>query len=154
MAQEDHDAAEVYEAEEVLGLVLPAQGQSAPTLQPREEPLDLPSALVTTQRSPVLLAVALGPALALGSDELDAALFLKPTAQGTAIPCLVPDQPRREFVDESNVESSLGEHTVESGSAFNKDSEWKTIAVCHCHELGRLAGAAFPDAGPPFFAGM
>ena len=141
------------EGEEVFGLVFPASGETTPTFEPGEEAFDLPTAFVSAQRPSVLFAVALPIATPLWSNELNAALLGKPTAESAAVPRFVGNQSRRQFFHESSVESSLGEHTVVSVSSFNKDSEWKTMAVCNCHDLCRLAGTAFPNAGPPFFAG-
>ena len=138
------------EAEEVLGLSFPPSCQAAPALEPGEKALNLPSPLVAAELATILLT----PAVALlGRDEVDAAFLEETSLEFAAIPRLVCNQSRRQFLHESSIESSLGEHTVESVSWGNMDSEWKTIAVCHCHEFRRPAGAALPDAGPPFFAG-
>ncbi len=150
--QQDH-AAEVEQAEKVLGLEVPTSSKTAPALEPGEEPLDLPAAFVAAERAAILLAAAGVLAAALGCDELDAALFCEAELKRCTVPRLVANQSRRQVVHESSVESSLGEHTVESGSICNSDSEWKTMAVCNRHDLCRLAGAAAADAGPPFFAG-
>jgi len=150
--QQQH-APQMKQAEEVLSLVLPSGRESAPTLEPCEESLDFPPPLVAAQLSAILGTVALRAADPLGSDEVDAALFCETAAQSTSIPRLVCNQSRRQLSYESRVESSLGEHTVESVSSINMDSERKTMAVCNCHDLGCLAGTAPSDAGPPFFAG-
>jgi len=140
----------VDEAEEVLGLSFPSSRQAAPALEPGEEPLNLPSPPVAAKLASILLALAVA---LLRRDEVDAAFLEEARLECAAIPRLVRNQSRRQLLHESSVESSLGEHTVESVSWRNMDSEWKTIAVCHCHEFRRPPGAAFPDAGPPFFAG-
>ena len=152
-AEEQDGAAEVEEAEEVFGLEVPASREPAPAFEPGEEALDFPAALVAAEGAAVLLASALDAAAALGSDELDAALVGESASERAAVPGAVGDQSRRQLSYESSVESSLGEHTVESVSSINIDSDRKTMAVCNCHDLGRIAGAAFPDARPPFFAG-
>ncbi len=141
------------ETEEVLGLVVPASGEAAPPLEPREETFDLPTSFVATQRTAILLSVALLTSATLGRDEFNAALLGKAAAQLAAVPSLVPDQSRRQFFHESSVESSFGEHTVDWVSWRTMDSERKTMAVCNRHDLGRLAGSTPSDAVPPFFAG-
>jgi hypothetical protein len=148
--EEKDDAAKLDEAEEVLGFLLPARCDAAPTLEPGEEALDLPASLVAPQHAAILMAPAVLP---LRSDELDAALLPQAHLQGAPIPRLVGNQSGRKSLHESSVESSFGEHTVESVSACNMDSEWKTIAVCNRHEFRGVPRAAFADAGPPFFAG-
>ena len=72
---------------------------------------------------------------------------------GGAVPCLVAYESRGEFIDECSIERSVGENNVVSVSASNSDREWKTIAVCDCHDLGRLASTAFSDVWAPLFAG-
>jgi hypothetical protein len=151
--EKEYGAHELEQAEEVLGLVLPAHRKPAPAFEPGEEALDLPTSLVAAQFASILLAVALPASDALGGDELDASLIGETSAQGATVPSLVTNQSRREFSYESSVESSLGEHTVESVSSINMDSEWKTMAVCNRHDLCRVSGTTLPDAGPPFFAG-
>lgn len=153
LAKQQHHAPEVEEAEEVVGLDVPAGREPPPSLEPGKEPFDLPAPLVAPQRSAILLAIALSTAAAFRRDELDAALVGESAAESAAVPRFVGDQSRRQLSYESSVESSLREHTVESVSSVNIDSDRKTMAVCNCHDLCRIAGAAFPDAGPPFFAG-
>jgi hypothetical protein len=133
--------------------VLPASGKSPPPFEPGKEPFDLPAAFVAAQFSTVLDAIALRPADALGSDKVDAALNSKTSAQGAAVPSPIGNQSRGKVSYESSVESSLGEHTVESVSSINIDSERKTMAVCNCHDLRCPTSTARPHAGPPFFAG-
>ena len=150
--KQDH-APEVEEAEEVLGLVLPTSGEPTPAFEPSEEALDFPAPLVAAQFAEILRTVALGTADSLRGDEVDTAFHGETATQGATVPGFVRNQSRRQLMYESSVESSLGEHTVESVSSINMDSDWKTMAVCHCHDLGGIARAAAPDAGPPFFAG-
>ena len=150
LPNKEDDASEVDEAKKVVGGAVPASSNPAPALEPGEEPLDFPTTLVTAQFATVLLASAVA---LLGRDEVDAALLLEPKLKRAAVPRLVGDQSRRQAFHESSVESSLGEHTVESVSWGNMDREWKTMAVCNRHEFRRLPGTTLPDAGPPFFAG-
>lgn len=148
--EQQDDAADVDEAEEILCVSFPSCRQASPALEPGEQAFDLPTPLVAAQLSTVLLAPAVS---LLRRDEVNATFSEETRLQRSTIPRLVGDQSRRQFVHESSVDSSLGEHTVESVSRGNIDSEWKTIAVCNCHEFRRPTGAADPDAGPPFFAG-
>lgn len=148
--EEKHQAAEMDEAEEVLGLAFPTSRNSPPTLEPSEEPFDLPAAPVAAELSTILVPPT---PLLLGGDEIDSALLHQALLERTSIPSLVGNQAGRKFLHESSIESSLGEHTVESVSWGNMDSEWKTIAVCQRHEFRGVSRAAAPNAGSPFFAG-
>ena len=139
------------EAEKVLGLPFPTSRDATPAFEPREEALDFPASLVATQLPAIGFEV---PTRALvRRDEFDAALRFQALLKHATVPRLVGNQSRRQLRYESSIESSLGENAVESVSSINMDSERKTIAVCNRHEFRRIAGAAPPDAGPPFFAG-
>lgn len=111
------------EAQEIVGLDIPARRNPAPSLEPGKESLDLPAPLVATQRAAILFAIALDTAASLRRDELDAALVCESAAERAAVPRFVCDQSRRQLLYESSVESSLGEHTVESVSCINIDSD-------------------------------
>lgn len=150
LPEKQDDAAEMHKTEEVLRSTFPASRDPAPTFQPSEQSFDFPATLVATELATVLLAFA---GRLLRSNEFDATLFFEAKLKRVAIPRLVGNQSRRQLLHESSVESSFGEHTVESVSCCNMDSEWKTIAVCERHEFRRPASPAFADAGPPFFAG-
>jgi hypothetical protein len=54
VAQQDEDAAELNKAEVIEGLALVAHDEAAEIAQPSEEPLDLPTTFVATERSAVL----------------------------------------------------------------------------------------------------
>jgi hypothetical protein len=153
LSEKQDGAHEMEEAEEVLGFLLPAGGQPAPSFQPSEEALDLPSPLVSAELAAILGALASGDAATFGGNELNATFLCESETQSLTVPGLVPNQSRWQLSYESSIESSLGEHTVESVSSVNIDSERKTMAVCNCHDLGRPTSTARPHAGPPFFAG-
>jgi hypothetical protein len=70
MPQQDADASELDEAEEVLGVAVPAIRDAAIVEEPGEEALDLPAPDVATQCSAVLrlLPPALGT---MRCDQLD-----------------------------------------------------------------------------------
>lgn len=135
------------ETEKVLCLSFPARCDASPAFEPSKETLDLPSTLVAAQLAVILLARAIG---FRWGNEIDTSHLLQSFLECVAVPSFVCDQSRRQSLHESSVESSLGEHTVESISSCNMDSEWKTMAVCHCHEFRRIPSPAFADAGPPF----
>lgn len=139
------------EAEKVLGFAFPASRNATPALEPGKQAFNLPTTFVAAQLATIGLVVATG--LLVGRDEVDASLHLESLLKSTSVPRLVCNQARRQLLYESSIESSLGEHTVESVSFCNMDSEWKTIAVCDRHEFRRPTSTAFADTGPPFFAG-
>lgn len=140
----------MHKTEIVVGLVFPPRSDSAPSLEPGKQPLDLPAALVASQFSTVLRSPTVA---SRRRNKVYSSLFKQPRLQRAAVPSFVADYSWRKFFHKSIVESSLGEHTVVSASARNMNSERKTIAVCKRHEFRRVPSPAFPDAGPPFFAG-
>jgi hypothetical protein len=81
-ATSEASASEPGEAEEVLGVPLPACDQAAVGLKPGEEALDQPAALGAAERSAVL---GLAARAQVGSDELDAALQPEASVQVVAV---------------------------------------------------------------------
>jgi len=148
--QENDEAAELQEAEEVLGLVVPAECDSTEALQPGEKAFDLPAATVATKGPAILLPAARPGSGALGRDELDAAAS-EPLRERVAVESLVTDQLRRDFL-EGGVEDVVDEADVVLRAISNAYGERKTSAVCNRHDLRRIAGTASSDAGPPFLA--
>lgn len=151
--EQNHSARQVEKSQEVACLSLPPSGDAAEPLQPGEETLDEPASSIATHGASILLPTAGARASALWSDEFDVALLHERLRVLSAVPGAVADQSRGQFIDECSVESSVGESNVVSVSWSNSDSEWKTMTVCDCHDLGRLACSTAADFGPPFFAG-
>jgi len=151
LPQENDEAAELQEAEEILGLVVPAECDSAEALQPGEEAFDFPAAAIATKRPAILLPAARPGSGALGRDELYAATG-EPLRERVAIESFVADQLRRDFFLEGRVEDVVDEAEVVFGAISDAYGERKTSAVCNRHDLRRIAGTASSDAGPPFLA--
>ncbi len=75
MPEEDEDAAEAYEAQEVIGVALVAYDQPAVVAQPRKQPLDLPAPPVSPQRPAVrvfLLRVRFGAIISMPHSPISA----------------------------------------------------------------------------------
>ena len=143
-------ASELDEAEGVLLVALPTRDEAAVVLQPGEEPFDLPTAQVATQRAAIL-----GPppaVRAVGSDQLDPALLREPFVQAVAVVGPVPDQAVGSVLEEAVVDRLLRERDLMRRSTGNPCGDRKTMAVRNCHDLGPLAALGLPDGGPPFFA--
>lgn len=126
-------------------------GHEAPeVLQPGEEAFDLPAALVPAQGPSVLRDVH--PIRAMRRNEFDPALGEEPRIERIRVICAIADQSVRRSPDEELVKGLLDEGDFVRGSTCNAYGERKTIAVCHCHDLGPLAAAGGADAAAPFFA--
>src|SRR5262249_15260947 len=72
-AEEDNEASELYEAEEVLGVVFPTDEDAALPLNPSKEALHEPASHITAQPSPILRG-RLASVAAMRRDHLDAVL--------------------------------------------------------------------------------
>ena len=69
MPKENHRAGQVEEAREIGGMALIACDQPARILEPREEPFDFPTPLVSTERTAILGQIhSIAP---MGSDQFD-----------------------------------------------------------------------------------
>lgn len=150
MSQQHDSAAELKEAQEVGGLPVPAQRDTAKSFEPSKQPLDQPTAPVAPQRPTVLLAATVRRVH--GRDELDVALLTQTLGELVAVEGLVRDQLLWEVLRDRFVEGLVDKDTVVSRTICDANGERKTRAVCKRHDLRRMAGTAFPDAEPPFFA--
>lgn len=150
MPQQDDEASEVNEAEEVLGLPLPASHDASELLEPSEDSLDLPSPLVATQSSSVLLP-STSADNAARRNKVDVS-FAETVGELAAVEAFVRDEVRRELFDPGRVEGRVDEGDVVFRTIRDANGDWKTSAVCKRHDLCRIAGAASADTGAPFLA--
>lgn len=119
-------------------------------MEPGEEALYLPAALVSTERAEIL-----GKALAIrsiGRNQLDPPLRREPRVERVAVVGLVADKALGELGEEAAIEGSFDERDFMRRSTFDADGERKTRAVCNGHDFGPLATLRFSDAAPPFLA--
>jgi hypothetical protein len=138
------------EAEEVFGVQVPAGGNSAKAQEPCEETLDLPAAAVAAKLAAVLRGWA-ASSRTMGRDHLDLARC-ELAVEAVAIVRLVADEPFRRLFEEVLVEGVDDELAFMSLTTCNPSGERKTITVCHCHDLGRLAASSESNARAPFLA--
>ena len=119
-------------------------------MEPGEEALYLPAALVSTEGAKVLSeALAIR---AIGRDHLDPALLREPRVELVAVVGGVANEALGELGEKAAIERSVDERDLMRRSTFDADGERKTRAVCNGHDLGPLTALRFPDAGPPFLA--
>jgi len=89
MAKQDHEAREVHESLKVRGSVLPSSHEAPEVVKPRDEPLDLPPAPVSSQRTAILGSAFAGADVR--RDHLDAVLA-ESFIEGFAVVRLIADQ--------------------------------------------------------------
>jgi len=129
-----------------------ASRNPAELLQPRKQPLDLPSSLVTTQDSSVLRRGFLSVRL-VRSNHLDT-FFSKLCVQRVGVISFVTNQPFGPLRGKTLKESFSNKGDFMRRSRFRVDREWKTRRVCHCHELRAFTALGLTNSPPPFFATM
>lgn len=109
----------------------------------------MPTALVAAQLAEVLrLPLSLW---VVRGDHLDAHLR-ELGVERVAVVGGVADQLLGEFVDEASVQRVDDELLLISLTTRNPNGDRKARAVCHCHDLGRLAAASSPNKSAPLFA--
>ena len=109
----------------------------------------MPAPLVAAEGSTVLGEVL--PRRVVRRNHLDAHL-LELCVEAVTVVGLVADQPLREFPYEPRSERVDDELRLMALTTRNPDGDRKTMAVCHCHDLGRLAASSDSNLETPLFA--
>ena len=146
MAKQDHDAAELDQAEEVGGVPLVAGHEAAELLEPREEPFDLPAAAVPAQGPPVLGGHPAAPTVWCNEDDV---VSREARIEGVAIVGPIPDHSPRTAPRDARRERRLDEGDFMRRSTCDGNGDRKTSAVCKGHDLGPLPAPSGPDEGAP-----
>ena len=108
-------------------MVLPADCQPTKMMEPREKPFDSPTSAIAAQTATILGGL---PAhSAMRGDHLNAVTFGQSTIQTVAVVAFVADQSRRESVEEAVPEDPLDELAFVRRSAFDTNSERKTVII-------------------------
>ena len=134
-----------------MEMVFPPGGDTAIRLKPSKESLDLPSAAVSSQRSPIL-SIGLPPINFMWSDHLDTHLS-KLGVQRIAVISLVTDDSVRKLYHEASFQGFTNQFHFMRRSAVHVEGDRKTMAVRNCHDFRSFPPFRFPHARPPFFAG-
>jgi hypothetical protein len=119
-------------------------------LQPRKQPLDLPSSLVTAQDSAILRWRFL-PVRLVRRDHLDA-LLSKFRIQRIRVVSFVSDQSFGLLGGKTLKESLSDKGDFMRRSRRRVDGEWKTRRVCHRHELRAFTPLSLSHFCAPFLA--
>lgn len=84
-------------------------------------------------------------------DHLDAKVS-KLRVEFVAVVGTVTDEPLGEIIYESGVERVEDKRDFMALTTRNPDGDRKAVAVCHCHDLGRLAASSSSNKSAPLFA--
>src|SRR3954471_13804256 len=119
-------------------------------LEPPDQSLHLPSALVSPQL-PTVLGLGLSPVHPVRRDHLDT-LRLERLVKRITVVRFVPDKLLGRGYRESRRQSVFNKGDFMRRSTRNVEGEWKTSSICNHHDLRTLAPLGLSDAIPPFFA--
>ena len=138
--------------EKVLDMLLPAHDQPPRVVQPREEALYGPSALIATERATGRGGRA-DAGVVLWGDKIDRAIVQQLFfVERVTVLRIVANQSRRERREEPVIERGADEPDFRGRSAGHVDGDRKTAAVDDCHDFVAFATFRRPDGGAPFFA--
>ena len=151
MPQEDNSASELHHPEEILWVVFPANDCATKVMQPSEQALDLPTAAISTQATPVLSCGGYAHKF-VRRDELHAVAFLDALVQRIAVVSAVADHPHGSLLEEAVLERGFDEFCFMRRSAGHVHGERKTMAVCNCHDFAAFATLCRANSRAPFFA--
>ena len=114
----------------MLWIVIPSDHNSSEVVKPGKQAFDLPAALVTTERAPILgrriFAIPYQP---MGRDHLDPSFLAEPLIEAIAIVGLVADHSFRLGLGEAGIKRFLDERDFMWRSACCPDGDRKTMAL-------------------------
>ena len=119
-------------------------------LEPPDQPLHLPTALVPAQL-PAVLGLGFTSVAPVRSNQFDT-LRLERLIKRIGVVRFVPDEFLGSTRHKPCLESRLHKGDFMRRSTLNVYGEWKRRAVCNDHDLCTLAPLGLSDAAPPFFA--
>jgi len=122
----------------------------AEVLQPGEQSLDFPTAMVPSERTTILGRWPLPIAL-VRSDQFNSAPT-QPFIQGVTIIGSITNQPLWVLSGKAALERAFDQSDLMRRSTLRGYGDRKTRAICHCHELCTLAPLGFSHPAAPFFA--
>src|SRR5205085_7405831 len=139
-------AGELDEAKEVLWFEFVARDESTRAHQPGEESFDAPASSVPPHLPHVL---SLSPAARVVRRDHVHAVSGEFSVERIAVVRHVADQPVGGGLYEAVSQGVNDELALSSLTTRNPDGDRKTIAVCHCHDLGRFATSSDPNKSAP-----
>ncbi len=138
------------EGGEALMTAIPAGDDALEGIEPGEQPLDLPSASISSQRSAVLSGGP-GSIAAMRGNQLNT-LFCQLLIERITVVGTIPHKSSGSSHSDGFSEGRLDKGDFMWRSRSRVHGEWKTSSVCNNHELRTLAPLGLSDFEPPFFA--
>jgi hypothetical protein len=137
---------------EISCVILVTVTQMSEVAKPGEKTFNLPSSLVTSQRTSIL-PVAFNPILPIRGYHLYP-LFLKLLVQTIAVISLVSYKVFRLISSKSGLKSSFNKGDFMRRSALLVYGDRKTSTVCNCHDFRTLSPFGLTNTESPFLAAM
>jgi hypothetical protein len=133
-----------------LGTAIPTGDDTFELVEPGKQALDLPSAFVSTQHSPVLSCGSLA-VVPVRCNQFDS-LGCQRLIERITVVGAIPNKSSGSSQGDGFIERSLDKGDFMWASRSRVHPEWKTSSVCNDHELRTLAPLGFSHFGAPFFA--
>src|SRR5215203_109756 len=153
MFEQDQEAGETKKAEVVLGMIFPADNQTAVVIEPGEETFDAPAFAIAAQTPSVLCSGARSAILPVRCNHLGSVLREDFYIEWVAVVGFVVNKCFRRFGQKSFVQGLRDQSYFSRGSTRRANGDRKTMAVRNCHDFSAFPALGFPDAAPPFLAG-
>jgi len=132
--------------EPVFNMIFPPDHESAEVVEPSKEAFHFPSLLVSAQFSTVLSSRSFSTS-SMGTNQLNV-LVVKLLAKRVRIVGSVSDQLGLQgYWNDDRFESLLNKLHFSRVSACCANGDWKTMRVCHRHDLGPYTVLCRPDTG-------
>ena len=105
-------------------MIFIADNQASEILKPGKQPLNLPSALITT-KLPAVLSGWFSPSFAMRGNHLNATLIQKPLIQSIAVIGFITNQKIRSFIQKSVADSFINQFYFMGRGAFDMSGDRK-----------------------------
>src|SRR6516164_5646611 len=144
--EEDNEASELYEAEEVLGVVFPTDEDAALPLNPSKEALHEPASHIAAQPSSILRGRPASVA-AMRRDHLDAVLA-QLLIEWIAVVGAIADQILGLGLDHVEVEAQLYQPNFVVIGGMRADRERQSMTIHDCHDFHAFSALRRSDPRP------
>jgi len=151
MPEEDDSACKLHHPEEIFWVIFPANDDATKIMKPSEQPLDLPTTVISAQHASVLCGFAAARGIVWGHQPHPEA-FQDLCIQRVAVVGAVADQAFGSRAQEASLKGGSDELCFMRRSAGHVHGERKTMAVADRHDFAAFAAASRADSRAPFFA--
>jgi len=130
--------------------VFPSVAEAAGIFQPGKEPLNFPSPGISSEFPPIL-GGGFFPVRSMGRNQADSS-FAKSRIKSIIIVCLITNDSSWRSADETVIKGPFSQFAFVNRGCRNMKGDRKTMAVCHCHDLGPFPALRRSNIWTPLFA--